>query len=46
VNNVRAAELERTMAQARMAAMAHGVGAKSRLQAVEIAFVASTCTSE
>ena len=28
------------MAQARMAAMAHGVGAKSRLKAVEIAFVA------
>lgn len=38
VNNTRAAELERTMAQARMAAMAHGVGAKSRLQAVEIAY--------
>jgi len=38
VNNARAAELERTMAQARMAAMAHGVGAKSRLQAIEIAY--------
>jgi hypothetical protein len=39
VSNARAAELERTTAQARTAAMANGVGVKSRLQAVQIALV-------
>lgn len=37
VSNARAAELERTTSQARTAAMANGVGVKSRLQAMQIA---------
>ncbi|THH14706.1 hypothetical protein EW146_g5652 [Bondarzewia mesenterica] len=38
VNNAEAARLERELAQARTAALAHGVGVKSRLQGLQIAY--------
>ncbi|KAI0933915.1 hypothetical protein AcV5_005931 [Taiwanofungus camphoratus] len=38
VSNAEAARLERDLAQARTAAMANGVGVKSRLQAIQIAY--------
>ena len=39
VGNAEASRLERDLAAARTAAMANGVGVKSRLQALQIAYV-------
>ena len=39
VSNAEASRLERDLAAARTAAMANGVGVKSRLQALQIAYV-------
>lgn len=45
VSNAEASRLERDLAAARTAAMANGVGVKSRLQALQIAYVHSLSTS-